>query len=435
MWSRKDCLAQNVYIVYYFLWGCTMSQNELNILWPLLAIATFLIYNVFALSFSGQILGKFTKKKWLVFLVSICNIFLLFSYVYLNIPFPFIFFIGTVVLFIEFTLLSKAPFIQKLFGAAVFFLHIGITHELVIVLFANIFHISIISLFKTTTLYLQSLTITCSLLIIVLFTLTKFIKISEIRKVSNAKNYTKNLLIVTLAILSLLTLESFLIIRAEEIDFLLFITVTTSIFCYVLFYFFFLYSINFINMHMYKRKNDKILDSHHQLIAEKQRIEHEIARDSLTGLYTKKIIFESLANMCDNIKAKYAVLFIDLNGLKKVNDTYGHEIGDDYICTIAQVIKESIREIDLAARIGGDEFISILTSIEYDDAQIIVNRINENIEHSNNYTEYECSVCIGTVYVDNTKEQMSLSEILRISDERMREKKKAFYSMNGDSTI
>ncbi len=91
-----------------------------------------------------------------------------------------------------------------------------------------------------------------------------------------------------------------------------------------------------------------------------ERIRHLVYYDSLTGVYNRKKIMEELnALVCDG-EAKFAVLFIDLDKFKQINDKYGHEIGDKVLKASALRLKRAVGQEDMVSRIGGDEFIVIL---------------------------------------------------------------------------
>lgn len=89
--------------------------------------------------------------------------------------------------------------------------------------------------------------------------------------------------------------------------------------------------------------------------------------DSLTGLVNRSVLHERLKHaigLAQRSHDPFAVLFIDLNGFKKVNDTYGHEAGDVLLQQVAIRIKPQLRDTDTLARIGGDEFVVLLAQIK-----------------------------------------------------------------------
>ncbi len=85
--------------------------------------------------------------------------------------------------------------------------------------------------------------------------------------------------------------------------------------------------------------------------------------DPLTGLPNRRLLIDRLGQVIENSKRAedlFAVLFIDLDRFKPVNDTYGHEVGDILLQTVAERLGAIIRTQDTTARIGGDEFIIVL---------------------------------------------------------------------------
>jgi diguanylate cyclase (GGDEF)-like protein/PAS domain S-box-containing protein len=95
-------------------------------------------------------------------------------------------------------------------------------------------------------------------------------------------------------------------------------------------------------------------------------IRHIAFHDNLTGLPNRLLFedrLETSIKMAKRNSLMLAVLFIDLDGFKAVNDTYGHQAGDELLIDVADRLKSNIREVDTVARLGGDEFVVILTDI------------------------------------------------------------------------
>jgi diguanylate cyclase (GGDEF)-like protein len=107
------------------------------------------------------------------------------------------------------------------------------------------------------------------------------------------------------------------------------------------------------------------------------------AVDSLTGLSTYRVLRDRLAFEIERSKRSnegFAVLFMDLDRFKDVNDSYGHEAGNEILKAVAEEIRNSVRASDVAARYGGDEFVAILTRTDLHGAMRVAEAIRTGIE-------------------------------------------------------
>lgn len=120
---------------------------------------------------------------------------------------------------------------------------------------------------------------------------------------------------------------------------------------------------------------------HHQktMLAQAQTAEALARMDALTGLANRLSLTEDLdksISMARRSGTRVGLIFIDLDGFKPINDTYGHQSGDLVLTVIASRIKSELRDFDLAARVGGDEFVVLIKGIDSaDSAQGVARRI------------------------------------------------------------
>jgi diguanylate cyclase (GGDEF)-like protein len=104
--------------------------------------------------------------------------------------------------------------------------------------------------------------------------------------------------------------------------------------------------------------------------------------DSLTGLYNRRYLDEQLVHIhatAARTHRPYTLLAIDLDGIKRINDSFGHAAGDDAIRSFADELRASIRAGDLAVRTGGDEFMVVLPEAETPDALALAQRLRQRL--------------------------------------------------------
>lgn len=148
---------------------------------------------------------------------------------------------------------------------------------------------------------------------------------------------------------------------------------------------------------------------------EQDRLHQQAHIDALTQVGNRYYFQDEMQKLL-NSKTSATLCYCDLDHLKYVNDNYGHDKGDTYICDFVKILKSNIREDDIIARLGGDEFCILFRSGSIDSINSKMELINE--EFSKQVSEYPQSFSFGTVYIDGNKET-SLLKILQTADQRM----------------
>jgi diguanylate cyclase (GGDEF)-like protein/PAS domain S-box-containing protein len=145
-------------------------------------------------------------------------------------------------------------------------------------------------------------------------------------------------------------------------------------------------------------------------ITERKMQEEQLAylatHDVLTGLPNRRSLEESLqtALALSRCGVANALIFVDVDNFKLVNDTLGHDAGDEMLVTVAGLLKDNLRGTDLLARLGGDEFAALLRDTSIEEAQVIAERLRRAVEESCFTVEgltFDLSLSIGVVAVGN----------------------------------
>lgn len=158
-------------------------------------------------------------------------------------------------------------------------------------------------------------------------------------------------------------------------------------------------------------------------------------KDSLTGLSNRRLFFDRLDQAlirCRRNGSRAAVLLLDLNRFKEVNDQYGHEAGDKLLVEFARRLQSSVRETDTVARLGGDEFVVLLEEIGYNDLEArthvlkLVGKLQQRLSEPYELEEanFQASASIGNVVFDAMSDE-DAALILRRADLSMYEAKKS----------
>ncbi|MBS7525983.1 GGDEF domain-containing protein [Fusibacter paucivorans] len=142
--------------------------------------------------------------------------------------------------------------------------------------------------------------------------------------------------------------------------------------------------------------------------------------DSLTGVYNRRKGFDLLEEILSDYDEQLSICFIDVNGLKVVNDTLGHEAGDKLLQTSAELLKEKIRNEDVLCRFGGDEFVIGFVGTTPQEAEVIWKRILEGVQRFNQTAEaaFVISLSHGVSGISELS-QANLEALIHLADERM----------------
>lgn len=170
--------------------------------------------------------------------------------------------------------------------------------------------------------------------------------------------------------------------------------------------------------------NAKLYTALQKELAERRQAEKKLRfisyHDALTGLYNRAFFKKEMARLEAQTRAA-GIILCDVDGLKLINDTLGHEQGDLLLNAAADIIKRNLRSIDIAARIGGDEFAILLPEADLMMLEDICRQIRLAVDAYNaDHLELPLSMSIGYAASGNSRdERLTMDEIFREADDNM----------------
>ena len=152
---------------------------------------------------------------------------------------------------------------------------------------------------------------------------------------------------------------------------------------------------------------------------ENSRLYDEAIKDSLTGLYHHKYFMERLQEEMERFKRyrhDMSLLMIDIDHFKKINDTFGHPVGDRVLREVSTLLKQISRKVDIVARYGGEEFVILLPDTKKKGALIMAERLRKSVEEMPLGDNLKVTVSIGISCCDEREKELSQGEFIEHAD-------------------
>ena len=166
-------------------------------------------------------------------------------------------------------------------------------------------------------------------------------------------------------------------------------------------------------------------------IVERKRAERALRNltmtDELTGLHNRRGFFtlaEHNAKTARRTGKNSLLIYADMDGLKKINDTFGHNEGSLAIIKTAEVLRQTFRDSDIVARLGGDEFAILAPDVPDNEIAKIIERLHTGLRDAEKNHDYHLSLSVGAVSVDH-KEKSTILELLARADQAMYQDKRS----------
>ncbi|HEV8540587.1 MAG TPA: diguanylate cyclase [Nitrospiraceae bacterium] len=167
-----------------------------------------------------------------------------------------------------------------------------------------------------------------------------------------------------------------------------------------------------------------------ELTAKNRELDQMAIRDPLTGLYNRRFFDEALAREWRRFQRTgeaFTVIIMDVDAFKHINDEHGHEAGDQALQLVGTALRSTLRESDLTARVGGDEFAAVLPGTDMEHSGPVIEKLSEavgKLRLTGEAAQIPISLSVGTATVPGFPPVNSAAELLRVADKRMYEAKR-----------
>ncbi|MBQ7515168.1 MAG: GGDEF domain-containing protein [Schwartzia sp.] len=153
----------------------------------------------------------------------------------------------------------------------------------------------------------------------------------------------------------------------------------------------------------------------------KNQMERDAKIDFLTQLANRRHIDQTFVGLIpeEGKHLSLGVLLIDVDFFKRINDTYGHQIGDEVLQTVARTIRSVIRDSDIAGRFGGDEFILLMPGAQVKDTAAIAERLLQKIRDDKELADRQVTLSIGCTSRQFSREDYSVIQIMKQADDAL----------------
>ncbi|MGB5447260.1 MAG: GGDEF domain-containing protein [Psychromonas sp.] len=172
-----------------------------------------------------------------------------------------------------------------------------------------------------------------------------------------------------------------------------------------------------------RQHNKKLEEINSFLSIQKEEFEALAKTDPLTGLYNRAGTRELLQRMQDDLDGEYSLIMFDIDHFKMINDTYGHEIGDSILCSLAKCITAHMRETDHVARWGGEEFIILCSNTKLLNAAVVANNLRQQIANTPLIKQISVTCSFGVSQYQNDIKD-SIQSMFEVADVAMYTAKK-----------
>ncbi len=151
------------------------------------------------------------------------------------------------------------------------------------------------------------------------------------------------------------------------------------------------------------------------------KLSKQVLTDTLTSLPNRRYALkeiEAAFSLNERYGNEFSIIFVDVDKFKSVNDTYGHDIGDEVLIWISKFLTDTTRKTDVVCRLGGDEFLILVKESKYDQALELANKIDDELKKEHDIQRYwQPSLSLGVASIDDNVS--NASDLIKAADDKM----------------
>ncbi|MGE0322551.1 MAG: diguanylate cyclase [Polyangiaceae bacterium] len=173
-------------------------------------------------------------------------------------------------------------------------------------------------------------------------------------------------------------------------------------------------------------RNKRFRDALRRLRRERDHLRRSAEIDPLTGLHNRRTLESALRAYYEGCE-RFAILFLDVDHFKRINDTYGHDVGDEVLRQVSRCLKDGIRPGDALGRYGGEEFLVLVAGAGQESARLVAERHRKGVSALDlaSHGIDQVTLSIGVAVFDARRDDETLDELIKRADEALYNAKRA----------
>lgn len=378
--------------------------------------------------FMNSIGSKYALHARKHFLFNAIRVGLILLCYVLHFPPTYLYIVSFLVYSFDYRKIVEYSYVQFWFWTHMRFLHFSALHMICLAAVALYNKMTLRDTYDTAQLWMLTMFLTVCLLFCVFELQRRVISVETMRLLFGDVKRLKRLIAFEWFAIGYVLFDAYTMISDLPYALMAWLLIGSSGLLLLQLYLFLLHTLRVILNAHYETEYYRLEAERAEHVKTEMRLRSLAYTDDLTGVYSRRYAISLLESMLRDAES-LSLAYIDLNGLKKVNDSEGHLAGDRYLILAARYLNEYLRAEDTLARVGGDEFLVIAPKADRLRLETLLETANQRLR-AERIAQFELSFCFGVTEIA-VGTQVSAEELLRRSDALMYVQKKKLVCATG----